>query len=64
MTQYNIIKKGEGNIIINIWNTDWHIYKSSKVFLIINIIIVHNMELEYHHHHHHQHEAETSTSIT
>jgi hypothetical protein len=28
------------------WNIDWHIYKSSKVFLIINIIIIHSMELE------------------
>jgi hypothetical protein len=43
-TQYNIIRRErEGSNINNIWNTDWHIYKSSKVFL---IIIVHNMELE------------------
>jgi hypothetical protein len=43
---YNIIRRErEGNNINNIWNIDWHIYKSSEVFLIINIII-HNMELE------------------
>jgi hypothetical protein len=41
---YNIIRRErEGNNINNIWNTDWHIYKSSEVFL---IIIVHSMELE------------------
>ena len=29
---YNIIKRErEGSNINNIWNTDWHIYKSSKV---------------------------------
>jgi hypothetical protein len=49
---YNIIRRErEGNNINNIWNTDWHIYKSSKVFLIINIII-HSRELEWHHHLH------------
>jgi hypothetical protein len=52
---YNIIRRERGgNNINNIWNTDWHIYKSSEVFLIINIII-HNKELEWHHHHLHQH---------
>jgi hypothetical protein len=52
---YNIIRRErEGNNINNIWNTDWHIYKSSEVFLIINIII-HSKELEWHHHHLHQH---------
>jgi hypothetical protein len=41
---YNIIRRErEGSNIFNIWNTDWHIYKPSKVFL---IIIVHSMELE------------------
>jgi hypothetical protein len=40
---YNIIRRERGNNINNIWNTDWHIYKSSEVFL---IIIVHSMELE------------------
>jgi hypothetical protein len=42
---YNIIRREreEGNNINNIWNTDWHIYKSSEVFL---IIIVHSMRLE------------------
>jgi hypothetical protein len=31
---YNIIiiREREGNNINNIWNTDWHIYKSSKFF--------------------------------
>jgi hypothetical protein len=45
---YNTTSSGEreGNNIINIWNIDWHIYKSSEVFLIINIIIIHSMELE------------------
>jgi hypothetical protein len=29
--QYNIVgeREREGNNIINIWNIDWHIYKSS-----------------------------------
>jgi hypothetical protein len=51
---YNTTSSGEreGRNINNIWNTDWNIYKSLKVFLIINNIIIHNMELEYHHHHH------------
>ena len=41
---YNIIRRErEGSNINRIWNTDWHIYKSSEVFL---IIIIHNMELE------------------
>jgi hypothetical protein len=41
---YNIIRRErEGSNINIIWNTDWHIYKSSEVFL---IIIVHSMELE------------------
>jgi hypothetical protein len=35
---YNIRREREGNIINSIWNTDWRIYKSSEVFLIINII--------------------------
>jgi hypothetical protein len=44
---YNIIRRErEGSNIISIWNIDWHIYKSSEVFLIINIIIIHSMELE------------------
>jgi hypothetical protein len=53
---YNIIRRErEGSNINSIWNIDWHIYKSSKVFLFINIII-HSKELEWHHHHHlHQH---------
>jgi hypothetical protein len=51
---YNIIRRERGSNINSIWNTDWHIYKSSKVFLIINIII-HNRELEWNHHHLHQH---------
>jgi hypothetical protein len=44
-TQLNTTSSGEreGNNINNIWNTDWHIYKSSEVFL---IIIIHSMELE------------------
>jgi hypothetical protein len=51
---YNIIKRErEGNNIKSIWNTEWHIYKSSKVFLIIYIII-NNMEMEWHHQHLHQ----------
>jgi hypothetical protein len=45
----NIRREREGNIINNIWNTDWHIYKSSEVFLIINIII-HSKEQEWHQH--------------
>jgi hypothetical protein len=49
---YNIIRRErEGSNINSIWNTDWHIYKSSEVFLIINIII-HSKELEWHHHLH------------
>jgi hypothetical protein len=49
---YNIIRRErEGNNINSIWNTDWHIYKSSKVFLIINIII-HSRELEWNQHLH------------
>jgi hypothetical protein len=51
---YNIEREREGSNINSIWNIDWHIYKSSKVFLIINIII-HNKELEWNHHHLHQH---------
>jgi hypothetical protein len=45
---YNTTTSGEreGNNIINIWNIDWHIYKSLEVFLIINNIIFHSMELE------------------
>jgi hypothetical protein len=45
---YNTTSSGEreGNNIINIWNTDWHIYKSSENFQTINNIIVHSMELE------------------
>jgi hypothetical protein len=46
---------------ISSWNTDWHIYKSSKVFLIGNIVILKGMKssstsiwisikLIYHHH--------------
>jgi hypothetical protein len=43
---YNIIRRErEGNNINNIWNTDCHIYESSEVFLIINIII-HSKEME------------------
>jgi hypothetical protein len=42
------------------WNTDWHIYKSLEVFLIINIII-HSREMEWHHHPH-QHEAKVTSS--
>jgi hypothetical protein len=41
---YNIMRRErEGSNIDSICNTDWHIYKSSEVFL---IIIVHSMELE------------------
>jgi hypothetical protein len=44
---YNIIgREREGSNIISVWNINWHIYKSSKVFLIINIIIILSMELE------------------
>jgi hypothetical protein len=50
----NIIgREREGRNINNIWNNDWHIYKSSKVFFIINIII-HNKAMEWNHHHLHQ----------
>jgi hypothetical protein len=49
---------------ISSWNTDCHIYKSSKVFFIGNIIILKGMQsssasicisikLIHHHHHHH-----------
>ena len=38
-------REREGNNINSIGNTDWHIYKSSEVFLIVNILI-HNKELE------------------
>jgi hypothetical protein len=52
---YKIIRRErEGNKINNIWTTDWHICKSSKVFCIINSII-HNKEMEWHNHHLHQH---------
>jgi hypothetical protein len=37
-------------------------YKSSKVFLIINNIIIHNLELEYNHHHHSQYGAGMASS--
>jgi hypothetical protein len=47
----NIRQEREGNIINNIWNTDWHIYKSSKVFL-INIINNIAQRLEHHQHQH------------
>jgi hypothetical protein len=65
---YNTTSSGEreGSNIINVLNIDWHIYKSSEVFLIINIII-HNMELEWHHHRHSQHGdgiASSSSSFT
>jgi hypothetical protein len=40
---YNIIRRERGQQHQQHLNIDWHIYKSSEVFL---IIIVHNMELE------------------
>ena len=70
---YNNIKRGRGQhhqqhqvgdrttSSISSWNTDWHIYKSSKVFLIDNIVIISGMKSSYtsiwisikliHHHH-------------
>jgi hypothetical protein len=48
---------------ISSWNTDWRIYKSSKVFFIGNIVILKGMQSSFasicisikliHHHHHH-----------
>jgi hypothetical protein len=54
---YNTTSSGEreGTNINSIWNTNWHIYKSSEVFLIINNIIIRSMELENHHRHRSQH---------
>ena len=42
---YNIIRRERGQ---QHQQHDWHIYKSSKVFIIINIMI-HNKEMEWNH---------------
>jgi hypothetical protein len=58
---YNSIRRERGQASSTAyWNTDWRIYKSSKVFLIINIIIL-SRKLEWHHHPH-QHEAKVTSS--
>jgi uncharacterized protein involved in propanediol utilization len=52
------------------WNTDWHIYKSSEVFLISNIVIHNGMKsssasiwisIKLIHHHHHNTKLVTSS---
>jgi hypothetical protein len=52
------------------WNTDWHIYKSSEVFLIDNIVILNGMKssstsiwisIKLIHHHHHNTRLVTSS---